>query len=114
MRKYFLGMLFVCFALQANGPAKSIQEIEFELNTLEMQKRALKKQVDIDHRREMDLELQGQRQLLDYEWHALGKSLKEAELSEKKAKSREIQIEEIEKKIVELEAERDALLQKSN
>ena len=98
----FLFILLAFSPLLAEDQDKQpprLTEIEREISNMELQKKQLKSEISSDYHQEMILELYGQKEGKDYEWHGLGESLKNAEISEHKAREKERVLQEINQKL---------------
>lgn len=110
-----LFILFVTYtALNAGLHDRRVQEIKLETEELESRKNRLKTEISKDYKQEMQHEMQGQIEFVEYEWHDLGKSLKNAEASEQLAHKKEAELNNIDRALDRLREEKNSLLRQDN
>lgn len=113
MKRIAIGFLLLCIplsSLSAGPQDQRIQEIKLEMATLEKQKQALQQEISANYRQEMKHEMQGQREFIDYQWHAYAETLKDAEASEQMAHSKEDELHKLDQKLIQLAKEKNALI----
>lgn len=111
MKRIAIGFLLICSLLDAGLQEQRIQEIKFEMAKLEKQKQELQREASANYRQEMQYEMQSQREIVEYEWHDVGESLKNAEASEQMAHSKEAEVRKIDQRLIQLANEKDLLIQ---
>lgn len=111
MKWALIGFVLACGALNAGLHDQRIQEIQLEITDLEKQKQVLQREASASYRQEMHHEMQGQKEFIEYEWHDYGESLQKAEAAEQYAHSKEGEIRKIDQKLIQLNKEKNSLLQ---
>ncbi len=111
MKRTLIGIILMSSPMHAGKFDQRLQELNLEMSTLSEQKKILQQEISIDYRHEMQFEMQGQREFVEYEWHDLGESLKKAESAEHLAHIKEAEIHKIDLKIEQLTKEKNSLMQ---
>lgn len=109
-----LSFSLLSLSARENSSAHSLrlQEIEQMINNLQQQKQALYLEFTADQRKEMNLEMHSQEELIEYNWSGMSHALKAAEAAEQEVRLDKIKLEAVEAEIKKLSLEKERLLQK--
>lgn len=110
MKRIAVGFLLLGTFLDAGLHDQRIQEIRLEMTVLEKHKQELQQEISADYRQEMKYEMEGQKEFIDYQWHAYAETLKNAEAAEQTAHGKEDELRKIDQKLIQLTKEQNALL----
>ncbi|MBA3239528.1 MAG: hypothetical protein H0T62_14460 [Parachlamydiaceae bacterium] len=117
MKKLYVILLPICCSFfvgeQSSQEYKKdgnlLVELEKESLYLQAYKTALQAKIDIEHHREMEQEMEGQRSMVEHQWHDVSEEMKAANVAEKKAHRFEAELGCLNKRLTKILTEKEEL-----
>jgi hypothetical protein len=114
MKKLYIILLPICCSFFVADPGSQntknenlLAELEKESSHLQEYKTKLEAKIDVEHHHELEQEMEGQRSMVEHQWHDVSEEMISAKAAEKKALRLEAELECLNKRLTKVLAEKE-------